>query len=134
MEYLSDGITDSLINSLVDLKKIRLAPRSLVFRYKGPDVDPHRAGLDLNVRAVLTGRIALRGETLVIGTELLDVAGVSQIWGTQYTRKFADVLVLQEEIAREISNKLRLQLSGEEKKRLAKRPAQDKEKIGRAHV
>ena len=117
-EYLSDGITDSLINSLSQVRKLRVAPRSLVFRYKGRDPDPQEVGRELGVRAVLTGRVMHRGDTLLIGAELLDVARVAQIWGAQYNRKFADIFAVQEEIAREISEKLRLRLSGEEKKRL----------------
>jgi len=127
MEYLSDGITDSLINSFSEIKKLRVVPRSLAFRYKGKNVDPQQAGRGLNVRAVLTGRVLLRGETLVIGAELLDVASVSQLWGAQYRRKFADIFAIEEEIAREISEKLRVQLTGEEKKRITKRSTQNKE-------
>jgi TolB-like protein/Tfp pilus assembly protein PilF len=127
MEYLSDGITDTLINSLSQLRKLRVVPRGLMFRYKGREVDPQQLGSELNVRAVLTGRVTQRGDTLLIGTELLDVAKVAQLWGAQYNRKMADIFVVQEEIAREISEKLRLELTGEEKKRLAKRVTQNKE-------
>ena len=127
MEYLSDGITDTLINSLSQLHKVRIVPRGLVFRYKGQEADPQRLGTDLNVRAILTGRVMQRGDTLVIGTELLDVAKVSQLWGAQYSRRMADIILVQEEIAREISEKLRLQLTGEEKKRLTKRVTRNKE-------
>ncbi|MGA3178533.1 MAG: protein kinase [Candidatus Acidiferrum sp.] len=127
MEYLSDGIADALINSLSQLRKLRVVPRGLVFRYKGQEVDPQRLASELNVRAVLTGRVVQRGDTLLIGTELLDVAKVSQLWGAQYNRKMADIFLVQEEIAREISEKLRLQLTGEEKRRLAKRVTKNKE-------
>lgn len=127
MEYLSDGITDTLINSFSQLRKLRVVPRGLMFRYKGQEVDPQRVGGELNVRAVLTGRVMQRGDTLLIGTELLDVAKVSQLWGAQYNRKMADIFVVQEDIAREISEKLRLQLTGEERKRLAKRVTRNKE-------
>ena len=127
MEYLSDGITDTLINSLSQLRKLRVVPRGLVFRYKGQEVDPQRLGSELNVRAVLTGRVMQRGDMLLVGTELLDVAKVSQLWGAQYNRKMADIFVVQEEIAREISEKLRLELTGEEKKRLAKPVTQNKQ-------
>jgi non-specific serine/threonine protein kinase len=127
MEYLSDGITDTLMNSLSQLRKLRVVPRGLVFRYKGREVDPQQLGSELNVRAVLTGRVMQRGDMLLIGTELLDVARVSQLWGAQYNRKMADIFVVQEEIAREISERLRLELTGEEKKRLAKRVTQNKE-------
>ena len=127
MEYLSDGITDTLINSLSQLRKLRVVPRSLTFRYKGREVDPQRVGSELNARAVLTGRVMQRGETLLIGTELMDVAKLSQLWGAQYNRKMADIFALQEEIAQEITDKLRLQLTGDEKKRLAKRATGNKE-------
>ena len=127
MEYLSDGITDTLINSLSQLRKLRVVPRSLTFRYKGREVDPQRVGSELNARAVLSGRVMQRGDTLLIGTELMDVARLSQLWGAQYNRKMADIFALQEEIAREISEKLRLQLTGDEKKRLTKRATGNKE-------
>ena len=127
MEYLSDGITDTLINSLSQLRKLRVVPRGLVFRYKGQEVDLRQLGSELNVRAVLTGRVMQRGDMLLVGTELLDVARVSQLWGAQYNRKMADIFVVQDEIAREISEKLRLELTGEEKRRLAKRVTQNKE-------
>jgi eukaryotic-like serine/threonine-protein kinase len=127
LEYLSDGITDTLINSLSQLRKLRVVPRSLTFRYKGREVDPQRVGGELNARAVLTGRVMQRGDALLIGTELMDVAKLSQLWGAQYNRKMADIFALQEEIAREITDKLRLQLTGDEKKRLVKRATRNKE-------
>ena len=127
MEYLSDGMTDSLINCLSQLGKLRVVPRTLVFRYKGLETNLATMGRDLDVTSVLTGRISLRADTLLIGTELSDVSRVSQLWGAQFNRKFTDIFAVQEEIAREISEKLRLKLTGEEKKRLAKRPTQDKE-------
>lgn len=121
MDYLSDGITESIINSLSQLPKLRVVPRSTVFRYKGRDVDPQTIGRDLNVRAVLTGRVFQHGAALVIKTELIDVEQESQLWGEQYRRKLTDIFELEQEISREISGKLRLRLSGEEKKRLGKR-------------
>ncbi|MGB7923615.1 MAG: hypothetical protein WCF57_10255 [Pyrinomonadaceae bacterium] len=120
-DYLSDGITESIINSLSQLPKLRVVPRSTVFRYKGREIDPQEAGHELGVRAVLVGRVLQVGEMLIIKTELIDVARESQLWGEQYRRKLTDIFELQEEISREISEKLRLRLSGEEKKRLAKR-------------
>jgi eukaryotic-like serine/threonine-protein kinase len=127
MEYLSDGITDTLINSLSQLRKLRVVPRGLTFRYKGREVDPQRVGSELDARAVLTGRVMQRGDTLLVGTELMDTVRLSQIWGAQYNRKMADIFVLQEEIAREITEKLRLQLTGDERKRLTKRATGNKE-------
>ncbi len=120
-EYLSDGITESIIDSLSQLPKLRVMAWSTVFRFKGRDVNPQMIGRDLNVRAVLTGRVVQRGDTLVIGAELVDVANGWQLWGAHYNRRLADIFAVQEEIATEISEKLRLRLSGEEKKRLTKR-------------
>ncbi|MCI0413611.1 protein kinase [bacterium] len=120
-EYLSDGITESLINSLSQLPKLRVMARSTVFRYKGQRIDPVKIGQELDVAAVLTGRIVQRGEVLSIQTELVDVSDGSQLWGEQYTQKYSDILALQEEISREISGKLRLRITGEAKDRLTKR-------------
>ncbi len=121
MEYLSDGITESIINSVSQIPKLRVMARSTVFRYKGREMDPQQIGVDLNVRAVLTGRMVQRAETLNIQTELVDVLDGSQLWGEQYVRKMQDIFAIQEEISQEISSKLRLKLSGEEKNRLVKR-------------
>jgi serine/threonine protein kinase/tetratricopeptide (TPR) repeat protein len=118
--YLSDGITESLINSLSAIPKLRVVPRSTVFRLKGRDLDPLAAGAELDVKTLLTGRIARRGEMLMIQAELVDVAHESQLWGHQYTRNMSDILMLQETIAREISDALKLKLSGNDKKKLTK--------------
>ena len=120
-EYLSDGITESLINSLSHLPQLKVMARSTVFRYKGQAVDPQEVGRQLRVRAVLTGRVQQLGDHLIIKTELVDVADGSQLWGEQYHRRLSDIFAVQEEIAQEISEKLRLKLSGEERQRLAKR-------------
>ena len=120
-EYLSDGITESLINSLSQLPKLRVMARSTVFRYKGQRIDPLRLGQELDVAAVLTGRVVQRGDVLSIQAELVDVSDGSQLWGEQYSRKLSDILLLQEEISREISGKLRLKITGEAKDRLSKR-------------
>ena len=120
-EYLSDGISEAIINSLSQLPNLRVMARSTVFRYKGKEADPQKVGHDLGVRAVLTGRLLERGDTLVVQTELVDVSRGSQLWGEQYNRKLADTFAVQEDISRAISDKLRLRLSGEEKARLARR-------------
>jgi eukaryotic-like serine/threonine-protein kinase len=120
-EYLSDGITESIINNLSQLPKLRVMARSTVFRYKGRDVDPQQVGQGLGVRAVLTGRVLQLSERLVIGAELVDVGDGAQLWGEQYQRGTADIFALQEEISRQISEKLKLKLSRAEKKRLTKR-------------
>ena len=121
LEYLSDGITENLIDNLSQLPSLRVAARSAVFRYKSKDVDPQKAGHDLHVGAVLSGRLTRIGDTLSVHAELTNVDRGSQIWGGQYTRKNTDVFTLQEDLAHEISEKLRLQLTGDEKQRLAKR-------------
>ena len=126
-EYLSDGITESLINSLSQLPKLRVLARTTVFRYKGQEVDAQKIGKDFRVRAVLLGRLVKRGDNLAVSAELVDTLENSQIWGEHYNRKLADILVLQEEIARDISDKLRLRLTGEQKLRLAKHPTENNE-------
>ncbi len=120
-EYLCDGITESILNSLARIGQLRITPRCTVFRYKTQDPDPLAVGRELDVRLVLTGRVIQRGETLVVGTELVDVATGAQLWGERYNRKLSDIFELEEEIARKISESLRKKLTGEEKSRLAKR-------------
>jgi TolB-like protein/Flp pilus assembly protein TadD len=120
-EYLTDGITETLINSLSQVPGLRVSARSLAFRYKGRDVDPQKAGRDLNVRAVITGRVTIRGNMLNVQSDLVDVSTGSQLWGGQYNRPLADILAVQDEIAGEIFEKLRLRLTGEDKKRATKR-------------
>jgi eukaryotic-like serine/threonine-protein kinase len=126
-EYLSDGITESIINSLSQLPNLRVSARSLVFRYKGKDVDPRTAGQELNVRAVLTGRVVQRGNTLTVQTELVDAGTGSQLWGQQYNRQLAEILTVQEDIASEISGRLQSRLTGEELRRMTKRYTEDTE-------
>src|SRR5712692_10325495 len=126
-EYLSDGITESIINSLSQLPQLRVMARSTVFRYKGKEIDPQEVGQRLGVRAVLVGRVLQISDSLIVRTELVDVANGWQLWGEQYNRKLADILALQEDIAREISEKLKIKLTGEDKKRLAKRYTENSE-------
>jgi TolB-like protein/Tfp pilus assembly protein PilF len=118
LEYLSDGITGSLINTLASIPKLRVMAQSTIFRYKGQEIDPQAIGRELHVRAVVTGRIMQGGGSLRVGTELVDVATGCQLWGAQYDRKPDDILVVQDEISSEISGKLRLQLTKAEKNRL----------------
>lgn len=117
-EYLSDGIPETLIGQLSQIPRLKVMARSTVFRYKGANVDPQKVGRELNVRAVLTGRVLQRGEMLTISMELMDVRDGSQLWGKQYNRKLADTLAVQEDIAREVTDKLRLRLASVEEKRL----------------
>ncbi len=126
-EYLSDGISESLINSLAQLPNLRVVPRSVAFRYKGKEVDPQKAGKDLNVRSILMGKVVQRGDSLNVQAELVDTEKVSQLWGAQYNRKLADIQIVQEEITAEISDKLRLRLTGQEQKLLTKRPTENAE-------
>ena len=126
-EYLSDGITESIINSLSQLPKLRVVPRSTVFRYKGREASPQEVGRELNVRAVFSGDVLQHGDLLIIRAELIDVEQESQLWGEKYRRKLTDIFALEEEISQEISEKLRLRLSGEEKRRLTKRYTENTE-------
>jgi serine/threonine protein kinase/tetratricopeptide (TPR) repeat protein len=127
VEYLSDGITETIISQLARLPHLRVMARSTVFRYKGSIVDPIAVGRELQVGAVVTGRVFHRGDDLVIKAELVDLADGSQLWGERYTRKIADVLAIENEIADRISESLRLKLSGEEKQRLARRSTENQE-------
>ena len=122
IEYLSDGITESIINSLSQLSGLRVVPRSLVFRYKGLQADPATIGLALNARTILTGHVVQHGDMLQIQAELVDTTTESQLWGDRYRQKASDLLLVQEEIAWQISEALRLKLTGEQKKKLRKRP------------
>jgi serine/threonine protein kinase/tetratricopeptide (TPR) repeat protein len=120
-EYLSDGITESIINNLSQLPRLRVMARSTVFRYKGREVDPQDVGKELSVHAVVTGRVLQLSNSLLISAELVRVADGSQLWGQRYNREPGDIFAVQEEIAQQISEKLQMQLSGEEKKKLGKR-------------
>jgi serine/threonine-protein kinase len=124
-EYLADGITETIINSLSKLPKLRVMARSTVFRYKGKEVDPEQVGFDLGIRAVLMGRVLERGDDLIINTELIDVSDGSQIWGEHYNRKRSEILAVQDEIANEISEKLRFRLTPSEKKKLTSRATEN---------
>ena len=114
VEYLADGIPESLINRLSDVGGLQVMARSTTFRYRGGDVDPRAAGAELGVGAVLTGRVMQRLGRLNVQAELVDVATGGQLWGEQYNRQVTDLLSVQNDIAREISDALRLKLSGEE--------------------
>lgn len=126
-EYLCDGITESILNSLAQIAQLRVTPRSTAFRYRASDVDPQMVGRELNVRVVLTGRVIQRGDSLVVSAELMDVAAGSQLWGERYHRKLSDIFALEAEIASKISESLRMKLSGQEKSRLSKRFTEDPE-------
>lgn len=120
-EYLSDGITESIINSLTQIPGLRVVPRSTVFRFKGKDIDPQEVGTTLKVRAVLTGRIVHRGDDLNVQLDLIDIDRQSQIYGNQYHHKAADIISMQEEIVGDVLKPLGVTLSGEERKTVNKR-------------
>ena len=117
-EYFSDEITESLVNNLSQLPKLRVVPRSVVLKYKGHETDPRKIARELNVRAVLTGRVHRRGDTLSIQVDLIDATNVAQMWGQHYDRRVSDILLVQEDISRDIFENLRLKLSVEEQKQL----------------
>jgi serine/threonine protein kinase/tetratricopeptide (TPR) repeat protein len=120
-DYLSDGITDSLIDSLSQLPNLKVMSHSAVFRYKSKEADARTAGRELGVRAVLTGRITQRGDNLSVSTELINVDDNSHLWGEQYNRKLVDALAVQNEIAAQIADKLRLRLSSAQVTHMAAR-------------
>ncbi len=126
-EYLSDGITENLINSLSQLSQLRVVPRTTAFHYKGQKADPEKIGKELNVRAIVTGRVTRRGDAFIVGVELIDVARQSQLWGEQYSQKMADVLTVQEKISRAITQNLKLQLTSSEQQKLAKKQTENAE-------
>ncbi|MDH5235246.1 MAG: serine/threonine-protein kinase, partial [Gemmatimonadota bacterium] len=106
-EYLSDGITESIMNKLAAVAGLRVVPRSVIFRYKGKEMDPTAIAREVHARAFVTGRIMQRGETLIIKAELVDTRTESQLWGDQYNRKMSDIFEVQEDMAAEITRSLR---------------------------
>ena len=124
-EYLSDGITESIINSLSKLPNLGVIARSSVFRYKGRDTDAQTVGNELKVRGVLMGRVVQRGDNLTISVELVDTSNNHQLWGQTYNRRVADVFAVQEQIANDITERLRLQASGVNRPQLARRPTEN---------
>jgi TolB-like protein/Flp pilus assembly protein TadD len=117
-EYLSDGITESLINGLSHLPDLKVMSRDSAFRYKGKDTDPQTIGRELGVRAIFKGRVIQQGDSLTLSAELIDTQSDTQQWSKQYSSKASDLLPLQSELAREMTMALRLHLSGEEEKRV----------------
>jgi serine/threonine-protein kinase len=139
IEYLSDGMTESLINSLSQLPRLSVKARSSVFRYKGKDVEPQQVAAELSVQAILNGRFVLRGEDLTLYLSLVDARTGNQLWGEQYNRKLTDLVSLQKEIARDVSQKLRVRLSGADEQKLAKNYTENVEAYqlylkGRYHI
>jgi TolB-like protein/cytochrome c-type biogenesis protein CcmH/NrfG len=126
-EYLSDGLTESIIYSLSQVPALKVAPRNAVFRYKGKALDAQAVGRELGVRAVLTSQVMQHGDELVISVELVDVRDNHLLWGKRYPLKRADILPVQGEIAQEISDNLRLRLTGQAKQQLAKQDTDNSE-------
>jgi serine/threonine protein kinase/TolB-like protein/Flp pilus assembly protein TadD len=126
-EYLSDGITESIINNLSQLPQLKVMARHTVFRYKGREVDPQEIRRDLGVQKVMMGRVQVFGDNLIITIELVDLMDGSQLWGERYKRKSSDIFELQDEISKEISDKLKIKLTGEEERLLTKRYTENTE-------
>ena len=119
-DYFADGLTESIINRLSKLPRLRVVARTSAFRYKGRTIDPQKVGQELSVRTVLTGRLVQLGDRLIIKVDLSDVAGGWQLWGEQYQRKLSDILAMQDEISTEISNALSIKLTARERHELTK--------------
>jgi serine/threonine-protein kinase len=120
LEYLSDGMTDSLINSLSQLPQVTVKAHNSVFRYKNLEIDPQRVGSELSVEAILNGRVVQHGDNMTVYLWLVDARNGNQLWGEQYDRKISDLLALQREITRDVSEKLRVRLSGTDAQRISK--------------
>ena len=112
VEYLSDGMTETLINSLSQIPNLSVKARSSVFRYKGKEIDPKKIAAELNVQAILTGRVVQHGDQLTLNLELIDAQTENSLWGNRYERKSSELVTLQSEIARDVSNKLKNKISG----------------------
>jgi serine/threonine protein kinase/tetratricopeptide (TPR) repeat protein len=125
LEYLGDGIAEAVINSLSNLPKLRVVPRATAFRYKAREMPARDIARELDVRSLVTGRVVLRGDTLVVSCELVDATTDRQVWGQTYNRKLADIFEVQEQIALQISENLRIALTSEQKKKLKKRFTHD---------
>ncbi|HEY6118514.1 MAG TPA: protein kinase [Pyrinomonadaceae bacterium] len=124
-EYLCDGISESLINNLSQLPGVKVIARSSSFKYKGKEIDTQEVARALGVEALVMGRIVQRGDTLAISIELVNARENTHLWGEEYDRKLSDLLSVQQDISREVSEKLRLRLTGEDQKRLAKRDTEN---------
>jgi serine/threonine protein kinase/tetratricopeptide (TPR) repeat protein len=124
-DYLSDGITESLIGNLAHIPDLRVKSRNAVFHYKGTDVDVQKVGNDLGVSALLTGRVVLRGDTVEVRAELANVSDNTEMWGQKYSGKSTDMISLQQQIAGDIAGKLRSRLSTSERQRITQQGTQN---------
>ncbi len=127
VEYLADGMTETLITSLSQVPNLNVKARSSVFRYKGKEIDPKNVGKELNVQAILNGRVAQHGDQLTLNLELVDVQTENVIWSEQYNRKQSDLVSLQSDLARDVSSKLKIKLSGADEQKLMKNYTQNAE-------
>ncbi|HET9793264.1 MAG TPA: protein kinase [Thermoanaerobaculia bacterium] len=125
MEFLTDGITESLINKVSQVSGLRVISRTSAFHYKGREIDPAKVARELDVRAILTGHVAAVGDSLSVGAELVDARDGRHLWGEQYNRKISDVFAMQSEIASVIATSLRGPLTGQEQGRIEKRPTRN---------
>lgn len=126
-EYLSDGVTESLINSLSQLPHVKVIARNSVFRYKNQTPDMQEVARQLNVQAVLTGRVLMQGDTLSVSVEMTDTQDNAQLWGQRYTRKAADIFSVQDEIAQQVTDTLRVRLTGAQQEQVTKRYTENPE-------
>jgi TolB-like protein len=126
-QFLSDGITDSLIESLSQIPHLKVMSRSSVFHYKGREIDPQAVGRELKVKAVLTGRLVQHDDNLFLSTELVNTSDDSHIWGEEFNRKASNILPLQQELAETVAKRLRVRLSSEQQQRLVKQGTQNLE-------
>jgi TolB-like protein/tetratricopeptide (TPR) repeat protein len=115
-DYLSDGLADTITNSLSQIHSLRVVPRTLVTRYKNQTVDPRQAARDLNVRAIVTGRVVQRGDRISVQAEMIDAANVAQLWGDHFDRGVADIMNVQSDISKAIAENLRLRLTSDDHK------------------
>ena len=115
-DYLSDGLTDTITNSLSQIHSLRVVPRTLVMRYKNQTVDPRQAARDLNVRAIVTGSVMQRGDQVSVQAEMIDAANVAQLWGDHFDRSVADMMNVQSDISKAIAENLRMQLTSDDHK------------------
>ncbi len=120
MDYLSDGISESLINNLSQLSSLKVISRGSAFKYKGKEIDPQDVARALGVQAIVTGRVMQHGDQLQVSAELVNVSDKTQMWGEQFNRKVTDTLAVQTEISQQIAEKLRLRLTNAEQQQLAK--------------